>query len=70
MIVNVDEDLDRNKVLDEAIFLALCGRDLCKNGSSITGVVRLEMAYEKLGRTITEVNRRIDEGEICTQHNL
>ena len=69
MVVKVTEELDRDKTLDEAIYLALCGLDHCRTSLCVTGLVRLEMAHHKLGRVIDEIQRRIDEGEPCTQHS-
>lgn len=55
-IVTVNQELNRNKVLDEAIFLAICGRNLCKENSCITGITRLVMSYNKLGKVIKKIN--------------
>lgn len=60
--VNISEELDRSKILDEAIFLALCGRDQVKNNLKITGVVRLEMAVAMLHKIINKINKDIDAG--------
>lgn len=56
--IEVKETLDRDKVLDEAIFLALCGLDHCRHGSEITGLVRLEMAKHKLESTIKKIKEK------------
>lgn len=51
-IVKVEQDFDRNKVLDEALFVGICGMNMCKDKEFLTGVVRLEMAREKLNKVI------------------
>jgi hypothetical protein len=64
MIVNGTYELNREKVLDEAIFLALCGLTQLREGLEITGVVRLKMAKVKLDATIKKINEKIDS-QLC-----
>lgn len=70
-IIEVHETLNRNKILDEAIFLSICGRKLCRENSCITGVVRLEIAYHKLGLVIAKIKKQQDkkwEGSHNSKH--
>lgn len=50
--VEVHQTFNRNKLLDEALFIGICGMNMCKDNEFITGVVRLEMAREKLDKVI------------------
>jgi len=59
--ITVTETLNRDKVLDEAIFLAICGRNKIKDGDRITGNVRLEIAVYKLQRCIDKINKELYE---------
>ena len=59
--VEVVETLDRNKVLDEAIFLAICAMNKLRDGDKITSIVRLEMARNGIQRTIDKLNKDYDE---------
>ena len=54
-IRKVEIELDRDKVIDEAIFLAICGRNMIKDGDKITSGLRLEMAVYKLQRCINKL---------------
>lgn len=56
MKVQIVQELDRDKPIEEAIFLALCGLNTINEGSRITGVVRLEMAVAILQREIEKIN--------------
>ena len=49
---NVYQTFYRSKVLDEGVFLAICGLNMCRDKEFITGVVRLEMARNKLDKAI------------------
>lgn len=49
--------LDRDKVLDEAIFLALVGLNNLRVGSKITGLIRLETAKVKLDAIIEKLKK-------------
>jgi len=60
-IVDVVETFDRGKILDEGVFLAICGLDLCRDGLQILGVVRLEMAVHNLQKTIDKINKDMDK---------
>jgi len=60
-VVKVTEELNRDKVLDEAVFLSICGMNQIREGCQITGVVRLEMARDKLDRVIKKINSDIEE---------
>ena len=64
--------LDRGKHLDEAIFLSMCGLDLCREKQFITGVVRLEMAVHKLQHTIKHLYKKhmpqADTGDVYEDH--
>lgn len=51
-------EINRDKLLDEAIFVAICGRNQIKQGSKITGVVRLKMAKYKLEEAIRRLEKR------------
>ena len=61
-LVEVNEILDRDKQLDNAILHALWGLQHCRDGFSITGVTRLEMARDKLNRIIDQINENLEEG--------
>jgi len=50
--IEVHQTFDRNKLLDEALFVGICGLNMCKDKEFITGVVRLEMARDKLDKVI------------------
>lgn len=63
--VEVNQTLNRNKFLEEAIFLAICGLNLCKENSRITGVVRLEMARDMIDKTIKHINESLGR-QFCT----
>ena len=54
-------ELDTDKVVDDAIFLAMCGRTHCVEASLITGVVRLEMARDRLDKAIKGIHKMINE---------
>ncbi|RLA62746.1 MAG: hypothetical protein DRQ78_07645 [Epsilonproteobacteria bacterium] len=54
-IIKIEQDFDRNKILDEGVFLAVCGLNMCRNKEFITGVVRLEMARDKLDKVIKKI---------------
>lgn len=69
-IVKVVESLNRDKVLDEGIFLALCGLDHCRINLEITGVVRLEMAHHKIGRVIDKINEKLNNREFPKDSNM
>ena len=56
-IVNGNFYLNRDEVLDDAIFLALCGLDQVRDNLKITGLVRLEMAYHKFGLAIEKLKK-------------
>jgi hypothetical protein len=62
--IQIHETLDRNKILDEAVFLALCGLQHCRDGLDITGVTRLEMACSKLTAVINRINNNLEKGII------
>jgi len=51
-IVHIEEDLDRDKVLDEAIFIALCGKGHLNENCKITGLTRLQIARDGLNKVI------------------
>lgn len=53
--VNIDITLDRAKVLDEGIFLAICGLEQCRANQFITGVVRLKLAVERIQLAIDSI---------------
>lgn len=61
-LIEVKETLDRNKQLDNAILHALWGLQHCRDGFSITGVTRLEMARDKLNKIIDQINENLEEG--------
>ena len=44
--------LHRSRQLDEGIFLAICGLNMCRKKEFVTGVVRLEIARDKIDKTI------------------
>ncbi len=50
--VEVHQTFDRNKLLDEALFVGICGMNMVKDKEFITGVVRLEIARDKLDKVI------------------
>jgi len=50
--IEVHQIFNRDKLLDEAVFLGVCGLNMCKDKEFITGVVRLEMARDKLDKVI------------------
>ena len=54
-IVHVKQDFDRNKVLDEALFVGICGLNMVRDECFITGVVRLEIARAKLDKVIEHI---------------
>jgi len=57
--VEINQVLDRNKVLDEALFLGICGRNIIEeDGSYMTGVIRLEMARDKLDKVIKLIHKK------------
>lgn len=60
MKVQIVQKLDRDKPIEEAIFLAICGLNTINEGSRITGVVRLEMAVAILQREIEKINNEFD----------
>ena len=49
------QQLDRYKILDEGIFLSICGLNMCREKQFITGVVRLEMARDKIDKAIKHI---------------
>ncbi|TET88709.1 MAG: hypothetical protein E3J96_02810 [Sulfurovum sp.] len=53
--VEVHQIFNRDKLLDEAVFLGICGLNMCKDKEFITGVVRLEMARDKLDKVIKHI---------------
>lgn len=57
--IKIVETLNRDKVLDEAIFLAICGRNKIKDGDRITSTVRLQMAVDKLQRCIARLHSEL-----------
>ena len=61
-LVEVRETLDRNKQLDNAILHAIWGLQHCRDGFSITGVTRLEIAKDKLNSIIDQINENLEEG--------
>jgi hypothetical protein len=54
-IKNINIELDRDKKLDEAIFLSLCGLDQMRDGTKMLGMVRLKMAHDLLGKVIDKL---------------
>jgi len=56
MKVQINQELECSKPIEEAIFLAICGLNTINTGSRMTGVVRLEMAVEILQREIEKHN--------------
>jgi len=60
MKVQINQELDRLKPIEEAIFLALCGLNTISAGSRMTGVVRLEMAVAILQREIEKLNNEFE----------
>lgn len=60
-LIEVHQTFDRNKELDEAIFLAICGLNLCREKSCITGVTRLEIAKAKLEKIISKINNKLEQ---------
>jgi hypothetical protein len=69
MEVTIHKTLDRDKTLDEGIFLAHCGLSQIREGYKITGVVRLQMAVINLQSVIDKINKDLNGEEECTQHN-
>ena len=59
--IKLVQDLDRNKMLDEGVFLAICGLNMCREKMFITGVVRLEMAHHKIGKAIDYIYKERDK---------
>ena len=56
--IEINQILDRNKVLDEALFLGICGRNIIEeDGSYMTAVIRLEMAIDKLDKVIRLIHK-------------
>lgn len=51
-VANVKMTFNRNKILDEAVFLGLCGLTQCREGFAITGIVRLQMAVDGMNKAI------------------
>ena len=51
-VSNVNMSFNRDKILDEGVFLAICGLTHCREGLGITGVVRLEMARDRISKAI------------------
>lgn len=49
--------IDRNRLLDEAIFIAICGLEQIRDGLFITGKVRLEIARNKLDQVIKKLEK-------------
>ena len=63
-IVEVHQTFNRDKLLDEALFVGICGLNMCKDKQFLTGVVRLEIARDKLAKVIsyiykTELNTKV-----------
>lgn len=50
--------LDRSKLLDESIFIAICGLRQLRDGLNTTGKVRLEIAKNGIQRTINALNKK------------
>lgn len=63
-IVKVTEKLNRDKMLDEGVFLAICGLNQCREKTFITGVVRLEMAVARIQKVIDYINKNKIEKQI------
>lgn len=63
-IVKVTEELNRDKMLDEGVFLAICGLNQCRENIFITGVVRLEMAVARIQKVIDYINNNQFEKQI------
>lgn len=61
---SIVETLDRSKRLDDAVLHAIWGLQHCREGMSITGVTRLELAREKLDIVIDLINKDLEEGVI------
>lgn len=61
-IAEVTIKLDRNKLLDEAVFLSICGLQQCRENFAITGVTRLEMARDRLNVAIDVINKNLEKG--------
>lgn len=51
----VHQTFDRNKMLDEALFIGICGMNMIKDKEFTTGVVRLEMARDKIDYIIQAI---------------
>lgn len=49
--------IDRNKLLDEAVFIAICGLEQIREKTFITGKVRLEIARDKLDQVINKLEK-------------
>ncbi len=49
--------IDRNKLLDDAVFIAICGLEQIRAELSTTGKVRLEIARAKLDRVIKKLEK-------------
>jgi len=54
-IAQLNTQLDRDKVLDNAIYYAICGLHGLKDGDTITSVVRLEIAMYYIQRAINNI---------------
>lgn len=57
--MHIDEKLNRDKLLDEALFVGLCGLGMCRRNLRVTGLVRLEIAHAYLGRVIKQLKKDI-----------
>ena len=49
------QTFDRYKTLDEGVFIAICGLNMCREKQFITGVVRLEIARDKIDKAIKHI---------------
>lgn len=60
-LVTVHQVLNRSKLLEEAIFLAICGLNTCKEFSCLTGVIRLEIARDLLDKSIDGIKKKMEK---------
>jgi hypothetical protein len=59
--VHITQDLDRDKVLDAAIFLAICGLNQMRDGSITTGLARVEEAIYMMQKVVSRRDDIIKE---------
>lgn len=59
--VQIDQTLDLDNNLDEAVFLAIVGINYIKSGSNITGAFHIEGAIVMLQRIVNQIEKEYQE---------